>query len=132
MPASPSSVNNKNNSTSKVNVHVTPHDNSPFPGGRHPHDDHYGYNPPDFMKQMISSVLTFKDDIPNLLRKIAYTLIAFILITNCAMLCFMYRSFNEMGDEIKENRSKITSVYNKQREIAKALSVSPVNPSRTE
>lgn len=132
MPASPSSVNNKNNSMSKVNVNVTPHDNSPFPGSRHSHDDLYGYNPPDFMKQMISSVLTFKDDIPNLLRKIAYTLIAFILITNCAMLCFVYRSFNEMGDEIKENRSKITSVYNKQREIAKALSISPVNSSRTE
>jgi hypothetical protein len=44
----------------------------------------------------------------------------------------MFSSFNEMKDEIRENRSKITSVYNKQREIAKALSVSPVNPSRTE
>jgi hypothetical protein len=129
MPASPSSVNNKNNSSSKVNVNVTPQNNSPFPGSRYPHDDHYGYNPPDFMKQMISSVLTFKDDIPNLLRRIAYTLIAFILITNCVMLGFVYRSFNELGDEIRENRSKITSVYNKQREILKSIPLSPVNPS---
>ena len=132
MPTSPSSVNNKNNSMSKVNVNVTPQNNSPFPGGHHAHDDHYGYNPPDFMKQVISSILTFKDDIPNLLRKVAYTLTAFLVISNCVILGFMFSSFNEMKDEIRENRSKITSVYNKQREIAKALSVSPVNPTITE
>ena len=117
---------------SKVNVNVTPQNNSPFPGGRHAHDDHYEYNPPDFMKQVISSILTFKDDIPNLLRKVAYTLTAFLVISNCVILGFMFSSFNEMKDEIRENRSKITSVYNKQREIAKALSVSPVNPTITE
>lgn len=129
MSASPSSVNNKNNSSSKVNVNVTPQNTSPFPGGSSLNNDPYGYNPPDFMKQMISSVLTFKDDIPNLLRKIAYTLIAFIVISNCAMLGFMYKSFDNVHAEIKENRSKLFSVYNKQREILKALSISPVNPT---
>lgn len=134
MAASPSSVNNKNNSSSKVNVNVTPPSpqNNPFPGARHHHDDPYGYNPPDFMKQMISSVLTFKDDIPNLLRKIAYTLTAFLVISNCVTLGFVYSSFNDMREEIRENRSKISSVYNKQREIVKALSASPVNPTLTE
>ena len=132
MAPSPSSVNNKNNSTSKVNVNVTPQ-NSPFPGARHSsHEDPYGYNPPDFMKQMISSVLTFKDDIPNLLRKVAYTLITCLLISNVALLGFMYISFNDMKGEIRDNRTKITTVYNKLREVAKVVSVTSVNSSLSE
>lgn len=132
MAPSPSSVNNKNNSTSKVNVNVTPQ-NNPFPGARHSsHDDLYGYNPPDFMKQMISSVLTFKDDIPNLLRKVAYTLIACLLISNVALLGFMYTSFNEMKEEIRDNRTKITSTYNKLRDVAKSVSLPSVSSSLSE
>lgn len=132
MAPSPSSVNNKNNSTSKVNVNVTPQ-NNPFPGARHSsHDDPYGYNPPDFMKQMISSVLTFKDDIPNLLRKVAYTLIACLLISNVALLGFMYTSFNEMKEEIRDNRTKITSTYNKLRDVAKSVSLPSVSSSLSE
>lgn len=132
MAPSPSSVNNKNNSTSKVNVNVTPQ-NNPFPGARHSsHDDHYGYNPPDFMKQMISSVLTFKDDIPNLLRKVAYTLIACLLISNVALLGFMYTSFNEMKEEIRDNRTKITATYNKLRDVAKSASLPSVSSSLSE
>lgn len=132
MAPSPSSVNNKNNSTSKVNVNVTPQ-NNPFPGARHSsHDDPYGYNPPDFMKQMISSVLTFKDDIPNLLRKVAYTLIACLLISNVALLGFMYTSFNEMKEEIRDNRTKITATYNKLRDVAKSVSLPSVSSSLSE
>lgn len=109
-------VENKNNSSSQVHVNVTPQ-NTPFSA---PAPDN-SYNPPDFMKQVIASVLTFKDDIPNLLRRIAYVLIAFMLILHISSSYFMYKAFEEAKSEIRENRAKVTSIYNKQRELLKAL-----------
>lgn len=107
---------NKNNSSSSVNVNVTPVSHNPFSAEPRTTPTTQ-YNPPDFMEKVITSILTFKDDLPNLIRKSVYLLVVLLLLSNCAILTYFNYKMGDMEsrifEEVKENRSKIMMVYNK-------------------
>lgn len=79
----------------------------------------------DFTDKFIATVLTFKEDIPNHIRRLGYILIVISIILNSILgslliwrLSFIENSINESNSALK---SKVMYIYNKQRDILKKL-----------
>lgn len=55
---------------------------------------------PTFLDRIMDSLLTFKDDIPNYIRKIAYVIIAFLLAINGIGLYATYRAYDALHSQL--------------------------------
>lgn len=84
----------------------------------------------DVTDKFLATLLVFKDDIPNHIRKLGYVLIIISIILNTILgsllmwrMAYVESCITESNDGL---RSKVMYIYNKQREILKKLEL-PTN-----
>lgn len=60
---------------------------------------------PTFIDQILASLLTFKDDIPNYIRKIACISIGFLIAINSIGLYATYRAYDALHSQLIEAKA---------------------------
>lgn len=121
--SSASPTTSRSNSENNVNINVgtssTPQ--TPFPNYQSTDATKLAYNPPSLMEQFIASVMAFKDDFPNFVRKLGYALIICMVLTQIASSCYNYYLMNSLEKRIEEIGHTANDSYNAQREILDAI-----------
>lgn len=121
--SSTSPTTSHSNSENNVNINVgtssTPQ--TPFPNYQSTDATKLAYNPPSLMEQFVASVMAFKDDFPNFVRKLGYVLIICMVLTQIASSCYNYYLMNSLEKRIEEIERTANDSYNAQREILDAI-----------
>lgn len=117
------STSNRSNSENSVHINVgtntTPQ--TPFPNYQGGDAQKLPYNPPSLMDQFVASVLAFKDDFPNFVRKLGYVLIVCIVLTHIASSFYNYYLMSSLEKQVKKIEQTANDSYNAQREILDAI-----------
>ena len=69
------------------------------------------------MDQFVASVLAFKDDFPNFVRKLGYVLIVCIVLTQIASSFYNYYLMSSLEKQVEKIEQTANDSYNAQREI---------------
>ena len=116
------STTNRSNSENNVNINVGTSTNpQPFPTYQSSESQKLPYNPPTFMDQFIASVLAFKDDFPNFVRKLGYVLIICMILTQVASSCYSFYLANSLEKRVIELERTAKDSYNVEREILDSI-----------
>ena len=117
------STSNRSNSENSVHINVgtntTPQ--TPFPNYQGGDAQKLPYSPPSLMDQFVASVLAFKDDFPNFVRKLGYALIVCIVFTQIASSFYNYYLMSSLEKQVKKIEQTANDSYNAQREILDAI-----------
>lgn len=118
------STTNRSNSANSVNINVGTSTSPQTPFTNYHGGDTGGnltYNPPSLMDQFIASVLAFKDDFPNFVRKLGYVLIICMVLTQIASSCYNYYLMSSLEKRVEEIEKTANDSYNAQRDILDAI-----------
>ena len=117
------STTNRSNSENSVHINVgtstTPQ--TPFPNYQGSDAQKLPYNPPSLMDQFVASVLAFKDDFPNFVRKLGYVLIVCMVLIQIASSCYNYYLMSSLEKRVEKIEQTANESYNAQREILDAI-----------
>lgn len=117
------STTNRSNSENSVHINVgtstTPQ--TPFPNYQGGDTQKLPYSPPSLMDQFVASVLAFKDDFPNFVRKLGYVLIICMVLTQIASSCYNYYLMSSLEKRVEKIEKTANDSYNSQREILDAI-----------
>lgn len=118
------STTNRSNSANSVNINVGTSTSPQTPFTNYHGGDTSGnltYNPPSLIDQFIASVLAFKDDFPNFVRKLGYVLIICMVLTQIASSCYNYYLMSSLEKRVEEIEKTANDSYNAQRDILDAI-----------
>lgn len=116
------STTNRSNSENNVNINVGTSTNpQPFPAYQSSESQKLPYTPPNIMEQFVASVLAFKDDFPNFVRKLGYVLIIFMILTQVASSCYSFYLANSLEKRVIELERTAKDSYNVEREILDSI-----------
>lgn len=119
-PSTTSRSNSENNVNINVGTSTSPQ--TPFPSYQQGVDTgKLPYNPPTLMDQFIASVLAFKDDFPNFVRKLGYVLIICMVLTQLASSLYNYYLMSSLEKRVEKIEQTANDSYNAQREILDAI-----------
>lgn len=118
----PSTTNRSNSENSvHINVGTSTSPQTPFPNYQGSDAQKLPYNPPSLMDQFVASVLAFKDDFPNFVRKLGYVLIVCIVLTQIASSFYNYYLMSSLEKQVEKIEQTVNDSYNAQREILDAI-----------
>lgn len=82
----------------------------------------------DMTDKFVASILTFKEDIPNHIRRLGYILIIISIILNSILGSLLIWKLSDIEESVSKSndalKSKVIYIYNKQRDILKKLEIS--------
>ena len=122
MASTTSPTTSRSNSENNVNINVgtatNPH---PFPSYQGGDMQKLPYEPPSLMEQFVASVLAFKDDFPNFVRKLGYALIICMVLTQITSSLYNYYLMSSLEKRVEKIEQIANDSYNSQREILDAI-----------
>ena len=118
----PSTMNRSNSENSvHINVGTSTTPQTPFPSYQESDAQKLTYNPPSLMDQFVASVLAFKDDFPNFVRKLGYVLIICVVLTQIVSSFYNYYLMSSLEKRVEKIEQTANDSYNAQREILDAM-----------
>ena len=118
----PSTTNRSNYEKSvHINVGTNTTPQTPFPNYQGGDAQKLPYNPPSLMDQFVASVLAFKDDFPNFVRKLGYVLIICVVLTQIVSSFYNYYLMSSLEKRVEKIEQTANDSYNAQREILDAM-----------